>query len=149
MEYRKQHGLKPVLISKSLTVVAQTHVKDLQTYRPDTVANCNPHSWSSNGKWTACCYTPDHTQAACMWAKPGELTAYKDYGYEIVVNRYDSLRRGLPVSAVAALQSWKISPGHNAVILNKDIWKTKKWKSIGICIGTGYAVVWFGEAVDN
>ncbi len=149
MEYRKQNGLKPISISKSLTLVAQTHVKDLQTYRPDTAANCNPHSWSSNGSWTPCCYTPNHAQAACMWAKPGELTSYTDYGYEIVVVFNDSQRKGLPVSASAALRSWKTSPGHNAVILSKGVWKTKKWKSIGIGIGTGYAIVWFGEAADK
>ena len=149
MEYRKQHGLPTVSISPSLTLVAQTHVKDLQTYRPDTIANCNPHSWSSNGRWTPCCYTPDHTQAACMWAKPGELTSYSDIGFELIVTWYDSQGRSLPVSAIDALLSWKVSPGHNAVLLNKGIWKTKKWKAVGICIGTGYAVAWFGESVDK
>lgn len=149
MEYRKQHGLTAIPFSTSLTLVAQTHVKDLQNYRADTADNCNPHSWSSNGKWTPCCYTADHTQAACMWTKPSELTSYKGYGYEIVVTTYDSLRRSLPVSATSALQSWKKSSGHNALLLNKGIWKNKKWQAIGIGIAKGYAVVWFGEAVDK
>lgn len=82
MEYRKANGLPNISISTSLTNVAQTHVKDLQNNHPENEP-CNMHSRSANGKWTPCCYTPDHAQAQCMWNKPRELTSYNGNGFEI------------------------------------------------------------------
>ncbi len=82
MEYRQEHNQPVIPLSKSLTIVAQTHVKDLQENRP-VHGNCNMHSWSDQGPWTPCCYTPDHAQATAMWNKPRELTAYTGKGYEI------------------------------------------------------------------
>jgi uncharacterized protein YkwD len=47
------------------------------------------------------------------------------------------------------LESWKGSPGHNAVILNEGIWSDSNWKAIGVGIYKGYAVIWFGEEPDK
>ena len=91
MEYRNENGLPDIPFSKSLTYVAQTHVKDLYNNRPNN-GNCNLHSWSSNGNWTPCCYTPDHAQAKCMWSKPSEMTSYKGYGYEIASENSELLK---------------------------------------------------------
>jgi len=148
MDYRKAYGLPSIPISKSLTTVARTHVKDLQDNKPDQ-DSCNAHSWSSKGSWSPCCYTPDHAQAPCMWGKPRELTSYRGDGFEIAVTKRDSFRNNLEISASLALERWKLSPGHNAVIINKGIWQDKHWKAIGICIGPGYAVAWFGEEPDK
>jgi uncharacterized protein YkwD len=140
--YRKQKKLPPIPLSKSLTFVAQTHSKDLMENKPDT-GNCNGHSWSNKGKWTSCCYTPDHLQKECMWNKPKELTTYTDTGYEIA---YFS---SVGVNPEQALAVWKKSPGHNIVMINGPGWKDFKWKSMGVGIYKNYATVWFGVEPDK
>ena len=146
MEYRKVNNLPTIPLSRSLTFVAKTHVKDLADHSPDRGNKCNMHSWSNNGDWVDCCYTSDHTQAKCMWDKPRELTSYQGNGYEI--------SHGSPgysehvVTAESALNGWKNSPGHNNVIINQGIW-TSRWKAIGIGIYKNYAVVWFGKETDQ
>lgn len=147
MEYRKEKGLPSIPVSKSLTLVAQTHAKDLAINKPDK-DNCNAHSWSSKGKWTACCYTPDHAQAKCMWSKPRELTTYQGNGYEIACgsNRGAS---DFVMTAEYALKSWKASSGHNEVMINQGIWKKNSWKAIGIGLHKSFAVVWFGKDADT
>jgi len=143
MNYRKTKGLPVIPLSRSLTLVAQTHAKDLdENYEPGT--NCNLHSWSANGNWKPVCYTKDHAQAKLMWSKPRELTAYKGNGYEIAfAENIEYL-----ANADNALDSWMLSKEHNAVILNRGIWK-KKWNAIGIGIYSSYAVIWFGNEVDK
>lgn len=136
-EYRKSLNLPEIPISRSLTTVAQTHVKDLQINKP--VNNvCNLHSWSSNGKWQPVCYIGDKKSAQLMWSKPRELTSYKGDGYEIAFYSSDS------VDVLKALKSWKESVGHNDVILNRGMWARNSWKAIGIGIYKSYAVIWFG-----
>ena len=139
-EYRKSANLPEVPVSKSLTTVAQTHVKDLQNNKPVT-NTCNMHSWSSNGKWQPVCYTGDRKSAELMWSKPRELTSYKGDGYEIAY--YTSA----DFNPENALKSWKESKGHNDVIMNKGIW-TRSWNAMGIGVYGNYAVVWFGVEKD-
>jgi uncharacterized protein YkwD len=141
MKYRKSKRLVKIPLSKSLTFVAQTHVKDLTLNQPVS-EKCNLHSWSSQGDWSACCYRDDHSEAACMWSKPREITKYQGNGYEI------SSWQSIGISAEDALSIWKESPSHNDVIINKGIWSDNQWKSIGIGIMGQYAVVWFGEEAD-
>ena len=141
MQYRYSKGLTKIPLSKSLTFVAQAHVKDLENNKPD-VGNCNMHSWSNKGSWTPCCYTDDHARSQCMWDKPSELTSYKGYGYEISYGGSGS------ATAIRALNGWKSSPGHNAVIINQGIWNDNNWQAIGIGIYKGFAVVWFGQEKD-
>jgi len=140
MEYRSEKGLRSIPLSLSLTYVAQVHAKDLHENRPDQ-GDCNMHSWSPKGKWTACCYTADHKQAQCMWNKPKELTSYPGYGYEI------SSGSTADMTPEAALNLWKNSTGHNNVIINGAMWR-KEWNAIGIGVYGHYAVVWFGHETD-
>ena len=140
-EYRKENGLEKIPLSVSLTIVAQAHVKDLQDNQP-VKGDCNLHSWSGKGKWKSCCYTDDHAKATCMWNKPSELTNYKGYGFEIACQGFDSDK------ALSAINMWKDSSPHNAVILNSCQWKTTEWKAIGIGIYGDYAVIWFGKEED-
>lgn len=147
MEYRKEKNLPPIPLSKSLTIVAQEHVKDLVNNKPD-LGDCNTHSWSSKGNWTACCYTSDHKEAACMWNKPSELTPYNGKGYEIACGSNDCCSDFVMTSEYA-LMKWQGSPGHNAVIINSGRWKKIKWQAIGIGIYKGFAVVWFGKELDE
>jgi uncharacterized protein YkwD len=148
MQYRKKLSLPSIPISPSLTTVARTHVNDLLQNKPNQ-GDCNMHSWSSKGNWTPCCYTPDHAQANCMWSKPRELTSYQGNGYEIACGPEDANSMELVMTADRALKLWKGSPGHNAVICNKNIWKGTKWRAIGICVSGSYAVAWFGEETDK
>jgi len=147
MDYRKEKGLPSIPLSTSLSFVAQTHAKDIVNNKPNN-GNCNMHSWSSNGSWSSCCYTPDHKQAECMWKKPMELTNYKGYGFEISFSMSKSDNATYTVQAEEALRGWKNSPGHNDVVINQSIWKDEPWKSIGIGIYQGYACVWFGREAD-
>ncbi len=142
MQYRKQNGLPRIACSASLTKVAQLHVRDLADNNPNQ-GECNMHSWSDQGEWSACCYTSDHAQAKCMWNKPRELTEYTGDGFEISYGA-----SWASVSAAGALAGWKSSPGHNSVIINQGIWGDNKWNAIGIGIYKGYAVVWFGREKD-
>lgn len=144
-DYRNSKGLYNIPISKSLTFVAQTHVRDLANNKPNQ-GNCNMHSWSNKGKWTACCYTGDHRKAKCMWDKPRELTKYDGDGFEISMG---STSKNYRANALEALLSWKGSKGHNEVIINKGIWKDSDWSAIGIGIYKNYAVVWFGTERDK
>ncbi|RYY97655.1 MAG: CAP domain-containing protein [Chitinophagaceae bacterium] len=140
--YRDSLGLPRIPLSPSLVTVAQAHARDLAQHRPDGGA-CNTHSWSASGPWTACCYTPDHAQAACMWNKPRELTRYRGNGYEIACASSGA------ISAAGALQSWLGSAGHRSVIANEDAWKDMHWGAIGVGMSGGYAVVWFGVEPDE
>jgi uncharacterized protein YkwD len=144
MVYRKSKKLDPIPLSAKMTKVAQTHARDLShNYTFDVKNRCNPHSWSKKGKWTACCYTNDHKEASCMWNKPKELTGYAGNGYEIAY--YSSGG----ANAQEGLDGWKLSPGHNPLLINSGIWADMKWQAIGIAIYKEYGLVWFGDAADQ
>jgi uncharacterized protein YkwD len=140
MAYRNENGLSAIPLSASLSKVAQLHVRDLQENRP-AGGRCNLHSWSK--AYGDCCYTSDHRRADCMWDKPRELTDYTGNGYEIAHWASDG------ATAASALQGWKSSSGHNAVMTNKSIWKDVTWNAVGIGIYREYAVVWFGKEADG
>jgi uncharacterized protein YkwD len=144
MEYRKANNLPAIPISYRLTQVAKAHAIDLtENYDFDPGNRCNPHSWSKKGKWSSCCYTSDHKQASCMWDKPKEITGYPGKGYEIAY--YSSSG----ANAKEGLDGWKISPGHNPLLINSGIWSRVKWNAIGIAIYESYGLVWFGEIPDD
>ena len=146
-EYRSQKGLPEVKLSKSLCYVARTHAQD-QTANYKYGSRCNLHSWSNDGKWSSCCYTPDHKKAACMWDKPRELTNYAGDGYEI--SFYSTYRFESPeATAKDILKGWKKSPGHNDVIMNKNTWKNVEWKAMGVAVYGDYSNVWFGKETDT
>ena len=144
MEYRKEKNLESIPLSAKLTLVAQTHAKDLsENFKPFDRGNCNLHSWSKKGKWESCCYTDDHKNSECMWSKPKEIAGYESSGYEIAC--YHSAG----ANAVDAIAGWKVSAGHNRVMINDGIWNKIKWNAIGIGIYKEYGVVWFGELKDE
>jgi len=143
MDYRKSKKLKVIPISSKLTKVAQAHVRDLaEHFDYENRGDCNPHSWSSSGSWSACCYTPDHKQAACMWSKPKEISGYQGDGYEIAFYSSDG------AGAQESLDAWKQSAGHNPVVVNSGTWEQVTWNAIGVGIYNKYAVVWFGQVAD-
>ncbi len=144
MDYRRSKKLKPIPFSSKLTQVAQAHVHDLTAnFDYDSKNLCNPHSWSSKGSWTACCYTADHKYAKCMWDKPREIGGYTGDGFEIA---YFS---SAGATAADGLEGWKKSPGHNPLLVNTGMWSKVEWKAIGVGVYQQYAVVWFGEVLDQ
>lgn len=139
--YRADNDLPAIPASPSLCTVATSHVHDLVDNAPHTQpGGCNLHSWSDQGPWSACCYTPDHAQAQCMWDKPSELTVYPGYGYENAASGVGS--------PAQALQLWQSSQPHNEVILNLGIWADHPWGALGADVYQGFAVLWFGEQAD-
>jgi hypothetical protein len=145
-EYRAEHDLSAVLVTNSLTKVARAHVADLNTYHPDTATfgtgDCNRHSWSSHGDWTAVCYTGS-AQASQMWNKPREITeSYDGNGYEIA---YWNSQGAAPSSA---LDEWMSSTAHSDTILQRGIFSGTVWQAMGVAIDGDYAVVWFGKDPD-
>lgn len=143
MEYRKEKNLESIPLSAKLTLVAQTHAKDLSENYDPFNGKCNLHSWSKKGKWESCCYTDDHKKSECMWNKPKEIAGYASSGYEI------SYYSGAGANAADGISGWKVSKGHNQVMINDGIWKQIKWNAIGIGIYKEYGVVWFGELKDE
>lgn len=153
-EYRQENNLAPIPISATLTEVAQYHVEDFRYavaggyYGADPA--CNLHTWYGMpaAPYGSCCYTSDHAQASCMWAKPNEISAgnYPASGFEIAASGYST-----PASA---LNGWKSSSGHNNVILNQDIWTNYPWQAMGIGTnvdlqeGTRFYFVWFATTLD-
>jgi uncharacterized protein YkwD len=144
--YRAEKRLPAIELSASLCHVAHTHCLDLAESNAYT-GKCNLHSWSGNGKWTSCCYTPDHVHAACMWNKPRELTSYKGDGFEIAYFT-TAVFESPSAYAKEILRSWKGSPGHNEIIINEGKWDNMDWKAMGVGIWQGYATVWFGTILD-
>ena len=137
--YRQDHNLDPIPMLAGMMQVARLHVLDSGENPPQ--GPCNLHSWSEGDpRWSGCCYTPDHAEAACMWAKPGEIFSYSSNGYEISAAGTNS-----PTGAV---QLWDGSSGHRNVILNLDIWANQTWRALGCAIEGGYAHVWFGSAAQ-
>lgn len=142
-EYRATKGLAEIPFSAALTRVAQAHVRDLEDNYTSPDGKCNPHSWSSEGDWSSCCYTNDHKAASCMWDKPNEISGYKSPGYEIAYFASNGAK------AREGLDGWIRSPSHHPLIINTNTWSTVTWNAMGIGIYGKYAVVWFGELSDD
>ncbi|MEA5578698.1 CAP domain-containing protein [Anabaena sp. UHCC 0451] len=134
-QYRAQNGLPAIPFSSSLTLVANRHVQDLQKNIKTLT-----HGWSN------CPYNASNRATYdCMWKAPQRFgTPYPGNGYE---NAHGG-SGGYKASANSALESWKTSSAHNAVILNQGMWQNRPWQALGIGIYGGYAVLWFGEEVD-
>jgi hypothetical protein len=144
-EYRVQNGLQALPASKWLSSTGQWKVWDRMANNAVGGA-CNTHSWSNARPdlWQAMCYTPDHAQAAQMWAKPRQISGgiYTGNGFE---NAADF---GGTMTAAQALSQWQGSPSHNAVILQQGQWAGVPFGGLGVGILGGFAVLWFGDRVD-
>ncbi|HVJ15106.1 MAG TPA: CAP domain-containing protein [Polyangiaceae bacterium] len=145
--YRAQNGLPAIPISKSLSRVADTHVRDLRD-SPKPAENCNGHSWSSRGPWTPCCYTPDHAQAKCMWNKPAEIAQFRGTGFEITIGQPGEVNAGVVLDSASAISAWQGSPLHNDVILNRGQWQSMQWRAMGAGIIDSHACAWFSDQAD-
>lgn len=148
-EYRAQNGLAALPTSRWLSATAQWHIWD-RINNPSAVGGvCNTHSWSNSPPpgvfWQGMCYTSDHAQASQMWAKPRQISAsrYAGNGFELAADT------GGVMTAAQALAQWQGSPAHNAVILQQGSWAGISFGGLGVGLGAGYAVLWFGDRVDT
>ncbi len=153
--YRASVGLPAVPFSPSLAAVAHAHVLDLAANRPDMQTAqdgraCSLHSWSSRGEWSPVCWTGSPQDAARMWSKPREITHgfYTGNGYEIAFGPAPGTGDGRPVTSAAALDGWRGSPLHNAVVLERGVWAGRRWRAMGVGALGGFAVVWFGDTPE-
>ncbi len=148
MDYRASLGLDPVPLSKSLTLTAGRHVVDIRenfwAEGREPPKGANLHSWSDAP------YYADHRSPEAMWEAPSRLgTPYDSAGYEIFAAGY--------ATNAAALEGWKASPGHNAVIAQSGVWASIDYAAIGIGVDrsagpgpyTGRVyTAWFGAEPD-
>lgn len=133
-QYRKRKGLKAIPFSKAMTIVAQKHVKEL-----------NDNLKKLTHSWVDCKYRNSNPKSYyCMWDKPKELTGYPGNGYECAFGKW-----GASFSPQEVLESWKDSPGHHHIIINKKTWSDTEWKAMGVAIYGNYAVLWLGEELDE
>jgi len=140
-EARKENKLDMIPLSASLSFVSSTHINDLILNHPDT-GLCNLQSWSDKGNWTSCCYQAYIPVQECMWNKPKELSLYNYRGYELAFYQNESL----PPEEI--LSGWLNIPKALDMILNKGEWQNA-WRAMGVGTKDGYAVVWFGRAIDS
>ncbi len=153
-EYRMELGLRPLKVSKSLTKVARTHVKDSnENFEEMKRANkdINFHSWSDKGEWSSGTISKDSplSDYEVGWDKPRELTNYKGNGYEISTGytlSKSNNKNELKITPKQALDSWKSSPAHNNTIITEGHWKDLD--TFGVGIDGSYSHVWFGEEED-
>lgn len=133
-QYRAQHNLPAIPLSKSLTLVANRHVHDLQGNMGSLT-----HSWSN------CSFNAhDASTYPCMWSAPQRLkTQYPGYGFENAYTVYQG-----NATPERALNGWQKHASHNEVMINLGKWKKKRWNAIGVALYKGYAVIWFGEETD-
>ncbi len=132
-KYRKKHKLKSIPASKSLSFVAQKHVRELNDEIKDLT-----HSWVD------CKYNGMDTRTFdCMWEMPRQLADYPGKGYECGFVQW-----GKDFSAADILEGWQDSRGHDDVIMNRRSWKKSEWNAVGVGIYGDYAVIWFGEEKD-
>lgn len=153
--YRQAHGLPRVPFSPALTRVAVSHARDMAARADGGASNdlgtdergarCTLHSWSAVGRWQPLCYTADHARAAGMWNKPREITggAYPGDGYEIAYWHSEA------VTPEQALEGWRTSAVHDAMIREAGMWKGSRWQAMGVGIAGHYAFIWFGKEPDR
>lgn len=128
-EYRKQNKLSEVRESKTLHLVANRHLIDLNFNLKKLT-----HSWND------CAFDMNNAKSwNCIYDAPKKFDpAFSGIGYENVY--YNSKGKFSPVEA---LEAWKKSPLHNAAILNSDTFKNSKWIAAGVAIDGKYAALWF------
>jgi len=95
-DYREQNGLRPVILSDTLTVAAERHSKDMAEY----------------GFFA-------HNTARSSYYGPGfePWDRMKAEGYDYNTAKGENLAVGYE-SAEEAMQAWKRSPSHNAAMLD-------------------------------
>jgi uncharacterized protein YkwD len=138
MAYRASLGLPAIPLSESLSITAARHALD-------TIENVGAYAGHD---WSDAPYN-DGANPTAMWDAPERVgTPYTENGYEITASYFEGSIKTYDMTAQQALDLWKSSAPHNAVITNTGIWANLDWKAIGIGVYKGIAHVWFGEVTD-
>ncbi len=95
-DYREQNGLRPVILSNTLTVAAERHSKDMAEY------GFFAHNTAQSSYYKA-------------GAEPWDRMAAE--GYDHNTAKGENLAVGYETAA-EAMQAWKTSPSHNAAMLD-------------------------------
>lgn len=131
-EYRGEHNLPPIPLSESLSIVANRHLLDITLNIKSLThgwSNC-PYNIKDNNTWN------------CVFESPKRLKVdYSGKGFE---NLYRTSRGS--ATPVSALEAWKKSTTHNALILNLGSWGNTTFDAFGIAINGQYAALWFGSS---
>ena len=139
---RQQNDLEPVKLSRSLSYVADAHVKDLYL-NFDPYGICGLYFWSDRGRWEACCPADEKEDLDCMHDKPYELTSYQSKGYEAVY--YHNNKQ----TADTIFGYWQRDSLVRDLFLEKGKYRNKKWNAMGLAVFEGFASIWFGELADK
>lgn len=145
-DYRKEQGLKPLTISKSLTKVARTHVNDQNVHKNTTInVECTPYSWSKNVAWTDGCYTAQHFDGdqkfyQIMTLKPQELTKYKGNGIELYAWNNGE------ITVEQALAKFKETSRDSYMLKGEGYYRNVT--TMGVAINGHFAYVWLGMEND-
>ncbi len=134
-DYRAANRLPAVQTSDALSAVANRHLLDITQNIGKLThgwSNC-PYDIANPSTWN------------CMMAAPVRLrSGYAGNGFE---NLYHNLYAA--ATPAAALDGWKKSYFHNALILNQDSWKGSRFDAFGVAISGGWAAMWFGSSRDS
>ncbi|MFZ1701757.1 MAG: hypothetical protein WBO10_02400 [Pyrinomonadaceae bacterium] len=129
--YRAANSLPALKLSKSLSLVANRHLLDLQRNLKRFT-----HSWSD------CDYDIAREKTwPCINNAPKRLNSgYDGQGYETLYRTATD-----KASGPAALDAWKKSSLHNSIILNLGMFKDIPWNEVGMAIDGPYVAFWFGS----
>lgn len=148
MAYRASLGLAAIPLSRGLTITAGRHVVD--TRENIWAAGVTLPAGTSLHSWSNAYYYADNRNASVMWDAPQRVkSGYAGAGYEISA-------AGFATTALA-LEGWKASASHNAILAETGIWAGVELLAIGIGVDTSAGAgiyrgrifhVWFGEVAD-
>lgn len=145
-EYRVQNGRPALPAGLWLATTARWKIWD-RINNPSAVnSSCGTHSWSTSPPagvfWSGVCWTG--SQSTEMWVKPREISAgvYTGNGFELTADT------GATQTAQDALNQWKGSPVHNAVILETGVWSGVGLRGMGTGVGSHFGILWFGDGVN-
>ncbi len=147
MDYRASVGLAPIPLSRGLTTTAGRHVADI---RENVWAEGRYLPPGGLHGWSDARYDADRSPEAMHDAPTRLGTGYPGEGHEISI-------AGTVLDANSALDGWKHSPGHNALLVEEGGWADPGFAAIGIGFDTSPGpgvfagrsfTVWFGDVAD-
>lgn len=129
-DYRQANDLPALSLSEPLSIVANRRLIDLKLNVKKLT-----HSWSN------CVYDiKDEATWTCVLDAPQKIGVnYRGKGYE---NLFRNLYA--PATPALALEAWKKSPLHNALILNSNVFEKLNFDGIGVALDGQYAAIWIG-----
>jgi len=147
-DHRINENVEPVLWSSNLGQIAEDHANNLISYHDSSnPEGCNVHSWynktdKTSQWWSNCCYRTS-SDFNCMHIKGNEYSLFHNTSnlgttFENAFTGY-----GFLFSIDNAIETWKSSPGHNALLLLSSA------KSCGGSALQPYILLFMGTEIDS